>query len=110
MQTEVHRTTTYYAASRLISAFRGHRKIGPDAQQTCSKILRPDSSEGDELQLRFFASELQLRGNQAVVQPHQEGGDVFCWNGEVCMHCTCSVSKFSEYLFVSYSRYLKDLM
>ncbi|KAG1885677.1 asparagine synthase-domain-containing protein [Suillus subluteus] len=35
------------------------------------------------LDLEFFASELRLRGDEPIVQPHQQDGDVFCWNGEV---------------------------
>lgn len=33
--------------------------------------------------LEFYASELRLRGDAPIVQPHVEGGDVLCWNGEV---------------------------
>ncbi|KAG1826180.1 asparagine synthase-domain-containing protein [Suillus subaureus] len=36
-----------------------------------------------KLDLEFFASELRLRGDEPIVQPHQQDGDVFCWNGEV---------------------------
>lgn len=64
---------------------------GPDAQNTHSVILAsingPTSDNGNtrELKLEFFASELRLRGDEPVVQPHRnERGDVFCWNGEVC--------------------------
>jgi hypothetical protein len=38
---------------------------------------------GEGLLLDFFASELRLRGNEEVVQPHEHAGDIFCWNGEV---------------------------
>jgi hypothetical protein len=42
------------------------------------------SSPGDAcgLDVEFFASELRLRGDAPIVQPHQQDGDVFCWNGE----------------------------
>ncbi|OAX44828.1 hypothetical protein K503DRAFT_728526 [Rhizopogon vinicolor AM-OR11-026] len=40
-------------------------------------------SEACGLDVEFFASELRLRGDTPIVQPHQQGGDVFCWNGEV---------------------------
>ncbi|KAF8559283.1 hypothetical protein OG21DRAFT_1493211 [Imleria badia] len=33
--------------------------------------------------LELYASELRLRGNVPIVQPHMGGGDVLCWNGEV---------------------------
>jgi hypothetical protein len=35
------------------------------------------------LVLEFFASELRLRGQALIVQPHVMDGDVLCWNGEV---------------------------
>jgi hypothetical protein len=38
------------------------------------------------IHLDFFASELCLRGDAPVAQPHvSENGDVLCWNGEVCI-------------------------
>jgi hypothetical protein len=37
------------------------------------------------LVLDFFASELRLRGDAPVIQPHEKQGDVLCWNGEVSM-------------------------
>ncbi|KIJ21561.1 hypothetical protein PAXINDRAFT_165027 [Paxillus involutus ATCC 200175] len=33
--------------------------------------------------LELYASELRLRGDTPIVQPHVQGGDVLCWNGEV---------------------------
>jgi asparagine synthetase B (glutamine-hydrolysing) len=68
---------------------------GPDAQRNWREILdngkRKVEHEGDEvnsthqdsLVLDFFASELRLRGSAQVVQPHSNGGDILCWNGEV---------------------------
>jgi hypothetical protein len=37
--------------------------------------------------VELFASELRLRGDTRVVQPHAHGvdGNVLCWNGEVCV-------------------------
>jgi hypothetical protein len=63
---------------------------GPDAQRTCqtflqSKCAREDISK-QGLLLNFFASELRLRGDAPVVQPHEHAGNIFCWNGEVG-HC-----------------------
>ncbi|KAI9057153.1 hypothetical protein FKP32DRAFT_1638527 [Trametes sanguinea] len=50
---------------------------GPDAQQT----LRIDV---ERIQLQFCASELRLRGDSFVQQPHIDaGGNILCWNGEV---------------------------
>ena len=66
---------------------------GPDAQRTCRSFIKRnypyesnDSTSnyyGKGLLLDFFASELRLRGKAPVVQPHECGGDIFCWNGEV---------------------------
>ncbi|KAK1229384.1 hypothetical protein PQX77_007561 [Marasmius sp. AFHP31] len=33
--------------------------------------------------MEFFASELRLRGDLPVIQPHEKDGDILCWNGEV---------------------------
>ena len=55
---------------------------GPDAQSSYTTTIK--SGDGTNLEVRFFASELRLRGDQPIVQPHVESGDVLCWNGEVC--------------------------
>lgn len=34
------------------------------------------------LDLEFYASELRLRGEFPVVQPHIRGENILCWNGE----------------------------
>ncbi|KAG0709079.1 asparagine synthase-domain-containing protein [Suillus ampliporus] len=65
---------------------------GPDAQEShrvrVQGTCQCDSGEASpnktrDLDLEFFASELRLRGDAPIVQPHQQDGDVFCWNGEV---------------------------
>ena len=34
--------------------------------------------------MTFYASELRLRGDEFITQPHtDESGDILCWNGEV---------------------------
>jgi len=38
---------------------------------------------GSRLAVEFFASELRLRGDRPIVQPHVGNGNVLCWNGEV---------------------------
>lgn len=54
------------------------RSSGPDAQETVVK------NTGD-VSITFFASELRLRGDAYIAQPHRdEQGNVLCWNGEVC--------------------------
>ncbi|KAL0575130.1 hypothetical protein V5O48_006834 [Marasmius crinis-equi] len=62
---------------------------GPDAQQSHA-ITLPDSnkesvdrSSSPGISLEFFASELRLRGDSPVIQPHEKDGDILCWNGEV---------------------------
>jgi asparagine synthetase B (glutamine-hydrolysing) len=57
---------------------------GPDVQQqTDAQIRRKDNKE--DIPLHFFASELQLRGTEVAKQPHHhdDGQNIFCWNGEV---------------------------
>lgn len=60
--------------------------VGPDAQECHTSCVA--GSSGHDIDLRCFASELRLRGNSPVVQPHVEEGDVFCWNGEVSSQST----------------------
>ncbi|KAI6045017.1 asparagine synthase-domain-containing protein [Pisolithus marmoratus] len=80
----------FQAFSEQLRSANGSR--GPDAQTLYTLHLpapqsprNPSKGEarGNELQIELFASELLLRGRAAVVQPHQQEGDVFCWNGEV---------------------------
>ncbi|KAG9314546.1 hypothetical protein JVU11DRAFT_5346 [Chiua virens] len=67
---------------------------GPDAQHATSISLparnaactSDPSVSGDsksDIHLYLYASELRLRGDTPIVQPHIEGGDVLCWNGEI---------------------------
>ncbi|KAF9015369.1 asparagine synthase-domain-containing protein [Cyathus striatus] len=44
-------------------------------------IMNKDGSSG--VRIHFFASELQLRGEAPVIQPHRREGKVLCWNGEI---------------------------
>lgn len=71
---------------------------GPDAQSLhhislpCTHDATSEITNNllPHLTLAFFASELRLRGNRPVVQPHKQDGDVLCWNGEVrqkFLHC-----------------------
>jgi len=60
----------------------GHTCPGPDAQRRHQTTLK--SACDATVHLDFFASELCLRGDAPVAQPHvSESGDVLCWNGEV---------------------------
>ncbi|TDL28534.1 hypothetical protein BD410DRAFT_711708 [Rickenella mellea] len=70
------RFETLWEGLKVVNAARG-----PDAQG--EQIFNATNGDGLELQIRFFASELRLRGDQPIEQPHIRDGDVFCWNGEV---------------------------
>ncbi|KAJ3990490.1 asparagine synthase-domain-containing protein [Lentinula detonsa] len=49
----------------------------PDARKSCCISL-------SRVFLELFSSELRLRGNSPVIQPHQnETGAILCWNGEI---------------------------
>ena len=51
--------------------------LGPDAQDTVCKKF-------NDYKLTFFGSELRLRGDGYIAQPHRDQqGNVLCWNGEV---------------------------
>lgn len=63
-------------------------RLGPDRQNTIRTVLPTPPTAGsthshDSIILDCFASELQLRGNATVTQPHIEDGNILCWNGEV---------------------------
>ncbi|PFH54671.1 hypothetical protein AMATHDRAFT_134515 [Amanita thiersii Skay4041] len=67
-----------------------HKKwLGPDSQNdyqlTRTTTWLTCSSNGGPLSysIHFFASELRLRGNTPVEQPHFKHGNVLCWNGEI---------------------------
>ncbi|KAF9457110.1 asparagine synthase-domain-containing protein [Collybia nuda] len=65
---------------RAANARRDVTNLGPDA----NSIYRTSADYlSSTLFLEFFASELRLRGLAPVVQPHQQDGDVLCWNGEI---------------------------
>ncbi|CAA7266634.1 unnamed protein product [Cyclocybe aegerita] len=66
---------------------------GPDAQR--NHVLsfvcpgsnppgsKPDQSDAATLKADFYASELRLRGDSPIVQPHVKGENALCWNGEI---------------------------
>ncbi|KAJ7783520.1 asparagine synthase-domain-containing protein [Mycena maculata] len=55
---------------------------GPDSQD--SRRVSVTGSDGlHTFVLDLFASELQLRGSQHIVQPHERDNNIFCWNGEI---------------------------
>ncbi|KAF7972688.1 hypothetical protein HWV62_17250 [Athelia sp. TMB] len=67
---------------------------GPDAQNVFKVHVQSESLPRDShalngtngLCLDLYASELRLRGDLPVVQPHQVGSNVLCWNGEILPH------------------------
>lgn len=74
-------------SSNIFRSKRGSTLGGPD-NQNIVRIECPSSSstrnprQSGSLTLECYASELQLRGSMAVVQPHIQNETVFCWNGE----------------------------
>ncbi len=42
-----------------------------------------DVNAFQHLLVDFYASELRLRGDAEVVQPHVKDQNILCWNGEV---------------------------
>ncbi|KAJ7102183.1 asparagine synthase-domain-containing protein [Mycena belliarum] len=57
---------------------------GPDSQGTQRiSVTGPDELNHAALTLDLYASELRLRGIAPIVQPHEQDGNVFCWNGEI---------------------------
>lgn len=59
--------------------------IGPDTQNVFRIITQGPRLGQQGLVLDCFASELQLRGNTAISQPHFVSGAILCWNGEVTL-------------------------
>ena len=51
--------------------------VGAEAQDIISTSIK-------DVEFDFFASELRLRGDEPVAQPHHDvAGNILCWNGEV---------------------------
>ncbi|KAH0590489.1 hypothetical protein H2248_000636 [Termitomyces sp. 'cryptogamus'] len=71
----------FFDLSRKLQAANAAR--GPDSQGHHKTIIAPDGAGSQTLILDFYASELRLRGNDPIEQPHQKDGDVLCWNGEI---------------------------
>ncbi|KAJ6627189.1 asparagine synthase-domain-containing protein [Mycena sp. CBHHK59/15] len=63
---------------------------GPDSQDAQRVLLTASDNLSNStagynrvIILDLFASELRLRGRDPVVQPHEQDGNIFCWNGEI---------------------------
>ncbi|TFK30642.1 hypothetical protein FA15DRAFT_19968 [Coprinopsis marcescibilis] len=66
---------------------------GPDYQQNVRVDIKHNSlssctpdqhcQDSGSFIAEFYASELRLRGNAAIQQPHQRSGSILCWNGEI---------------------------
>lgn len=71
------------ASIELMGRLRDANAVrGPDTQHRHQTTL--NSGHAVTVHLDFFVSELQLRGDAPVVQPHvTESGNVLCWNGEI---------------------------
>ncbi|KAG2023253.1 asparagine synthase [Coprinopsis cinerea AmutBmut pab1-1] len=92
-QPDVLDAASFAALSEDLREANSYR--GPDYQQTLSievptrRIDKSDESEAESLsppghvRADFYGSELRLRGNCDVQQPHQRDGNMLCWNGEV---------------------------
>lgn len=64
-------------------------KIGVEQRISDDAALLRGFGASRHLLLNFFASELCLRGDSEVVQPHVKDQNILCWNGEV-IHLACS--------------------
>jgi len=75
----------WYIATKYSAQFYLYQ-LGPDAQKTHRMSLASSPETKDAvnkiLDLEFYASELRLRGDFPVVQPHIRGENILCWNGE----------------------------
>jgi hypothetical protein len=75
----------WYLATNYSIHFHFYQ-LGPDAQKTHRMSLASSPEAKDAvsriLDLEFYASELRLRGQFPVVQPHIRGENILCWNGE----------------------------
>ncbi|PVG04748.1 hypothetical protein CPB86DRAFT_721197 [Serendipita vermifera] len=49
---------------------------GPSAQKEIKHQI-------EAYNLSVFSSVLHLRGDKVAMQPHERGGNIFCWNGEI---------------------------
>ncbi|KAF9480031.1 hypothetical protein BDN70DRAFT_912901 [Pholiota conissans] len=85
-------------ASMQLALQRVNAARGPDAQNeyvlslsapltTPQELEAASLSSGNALSrtldVTFYASELRLRGDNPIVQPHIREGNVLCWNGEI---------------------------
>ncbi len=101
MRQEASATTTpFFFWYQKINQLSGSC-LGPDAQRRHQTTLKSDCDA--TVHLDFFASELCLRGDAPIAQPHlSESGDVLCWNGEVWsiplseFNCALLISIFRE--------------
>ncbi|KAG6861214.1 hypothetical protein C0995_002563 [Termitomyces sp. Mi166 len=89
---------------------------GPDSQGHYKATILPDVTGSQTFVLDFYASELRLRGDGTVEQPHQKDGDVLCWNGEIfdgslniSAHENDGVRLFSELRKLEAMEHIRDL-
>ncbi|KIL70625.1 hypothetical protein M378DRAFT_183249 [Amanita muscaria Koide BX008] len=64
----------------------GSFPLGPDAQnehRICIQGHRESPNLKSTISISFVASELRLRGESFITQPHLKVGNILCWNGEI---------------------------
>ncbi|EKM60904.1 uncharacterized protein PHACADRAFT_84456 [Phanerochaete carnosa HHB-10118-sp] len=77
---------------------------GPDAQETVVQNI-------SDVHMTFFASELRLRGDAYITQPHRdEHGNVLCWNGEVSSEENDGAKLFAELQRTQAPEQIRDLL
>ncbi|KAG6831260.1 hypothetical protein H0H92_011770 [Tricholoma furcatifolium] len=72
---------TFGALSQKLQVANAAR--GPDAQGYYQTSVNSGAEDSLTFVLEFYASELRLRGDNFVEQPHHRDGHVLCWNGEI---------------------------
>ncbi|EAU92919.2 asparagine synthase [Coprinopsis cinerea okayama7 len=118
-QPDVLDAASFAALSEDLREANSYR--GPDYQQTLSievptrRIDKSDESEAESLsppghvRADFYGSELRLRGNCDVQQPHQRDGNMLCWNGEVTPEDNDGVNLMQELSILETPEEIRDL-
>ncbi|KAJ3736991.1 asparagine synthase-domain-containing protein [Lentinula guzmanii] len=76
---------------------------GPDARKSCCISL-------SRVFLELFSSELRLRGNSPVIQPHQnDSGAILSWNGEVRADENDGIKLFQQLQSLETGEQVRDL-
>ncbi|KAF5337217.1 hypothetical protein D9611_003371 [Ephemerocybe angulata] len=63
---------------------KANAERGPDRQSSIvRRISDPQDLKRPVRTAEFYGSELRLRGEAAIQQPHELNGNILCWNGEI---------------------------